>query len=242
MKAECIVPSRSPVRNCWCIAGTVDSWGTAARPCPSCEAAGVDWGHWKVTMNAKRGAQFAVLALSLFGCTTPGPGPVECSLDGECQAVCNGIVSAKNTPTTSAIAFDGGQCELSGLAEADGGEPSHACVCGIAGTGSQITVGRGADSCLYFGRGYDCLYLRSEFPGCNPSTSTTCDSVCSDLQERIRIDAEASHDVALHGAVCDLRVCRCVLQANTSCYVHSTAFRTYDCTLTSSEIVAQARE
>jgi hypothetical protein len=181
---------------------------------------------------------FLASALVLSGCmgTDSGnpPGPVQCTADSECAAICAGFVEAAAPLAQSVYRITDARCEMIGFA---GGASSPGCSCETEG-GSLVLAASSPDECLHYGRDRTCLYAQGELPGCSLDDVSSCDAACADLQARLDADAQRALDVEVRRATCDGAYCDCVLRIEDGCYVNADLTR-YDCALSDDAILAQ---
>lgn len=184
----------------------------------------------------------AALLLCWSGCgstTVARPSTPQACDKAECQASCEAIVRNLNTPGDPALIapFTSTRCVPAGQ---DAGSQAY-CECerGIAAIplhGSDVPSDNPA-GCLYYGKGFQCLYSTEEFPGCDlKAPETSCQAVCDDLLARLRTDTARALDATAHGGVCSGEDCFCTVALSDKCYV-STDVTAYDCSLSAEEIV-----
>lgn len=193
-----------------------------------------------------------LIAALALACVAPSEGEPEpeaqvqdavvCIGDADCASRCEAFADAVRRPV-EAPRFERSRCELAALVNpgddrADA-EPAPSCLCieGDTESSTLLLSPTGPDDCLVYGRDRSCVYHRRAFPGCDlDAPDTSCDSVCSEVQRRLDVDAIRAPRSQVRTAVCAETGCRCVLDINGTCYVDDW-LDAYDCELTNEEII-----
>jgi hypothetical protein len=170
-----------------------------------------------------------------------GPSEDECRVASDCAPRIQDELARFTTPTTNPRHFDGAECTQIGIV---GGPTGPSCVCRLAGSDGSINVGPAGLDCYVTGRGGDCLFAGNEFNGCSSSDATSCDTTCTDLEQRLDADAARTFEASSVYASCDEQACKTVIELDGRCFAEQSylAGRSYDCSLGGAAILVAERD
>jgi len=186
---------------------------------------------------------------------TPSAGnPAECGRDQDCKSdAVDGLLLAGATPAPLSSnpcvvhfvspPMAGAQGVLSSPhSEDDAGVYSKArlCDCTLANGSDYLLAGGNGAACEFVGRRGQCLFSRDEFGGCSPDDSTTCDSPCTLLLERLRDNARPATDAVVRSKRCIDNRCSLIFEVEGKCFLNHVD-QSVDCSLSDDEIRTAAR-
>jgi hypothetical protein len=172
----------------------------------------------------------------------PGGRPVlECEVDSDCIPqrlapldISVQLVSAECTHLYEAHPVCA--CEIDGIFR----EPTTGQSNTVAG---QLVPGNRVGGCSEFGRTPgSCVYCESEFPGCDIADAGSCDAVCADVLERMRVEWARTLPVTTRLARCikepNYFRCDTVFELGGMCYAGPLSFELppLDCSLSDEEL------
>lgn len=152
--------------------------------------------------------------------------PLECQQDNDCKTTCDAKVTELQTPRKELTKFLDHKCMELGQAGQKSEDYKTITGCGCALDSSFTTyifLGKPSptnDGCMVRGRDQSCLYKEADFPGCDLKAATTsCQSICSNLEKKIQADEQAKHQASTHKVTCiQPGSCGCSLKLNNLCY------------------------
>jgi hypothetical protein len=166
-----------------------------------------------------------VLCFPHIACQSPVDDET-CDRSIDCELPC--YRAAANVATPLEVP-DGGtqvtsaECTLAANVEPGQNAPqpeNASCECQIAND-VIILYADSQDSCLVYGRMSNCLYARSDFPGCEegPSGGEVCSTECERVVRAIDEDRSTVLDVTVARITCENGgVCGCILEHEDVCF------------------------
>ena len=156
-----------------------------------------------------------------------------------CETECQERVASRSAPSVPPAPFLSATCEQTGITAGGESWEGAACSCEVAENAWSLVAG-GPDACSNYGRAGTCLYLASEFPGCDPEVPTSCDAVCDDLHQRQSAHAAETLELTHWASACEVSGCYCAYQRGESCFLDNDV-APYSCDLSIEEMREEQR-
>jgi hypothetical protein len=181
----------------------------------------------------------AVAACGELGGQTGSLGPEkdECRGASDCDALVVDQLASFTSPAGSSLSFSSAECTTVSIV---GGASGPTCNCQIAEGQGVIPIGPVGVACYRYGRAGDCLWSGDEFEGCDLNDPSSCDVVCSELEQRLADDAARTFEASAVYSDCQQHECQIVLEIEGRCYADGSyqKGRSYDCSLGAEAILA----